>query len=728
MTVTRPTFHESWYRLAHLAVRLLSSVRVSRQCYRGQTWYVLEDTASNQYSRLSPEAYFFVGLLDGRRTVSEAWHLCCDKLADRAPTQGEVIQLLGQLFVANLLYGDIPPDTENLLRRFRTRRRREIQGFLTNLLFLRIPLLDPNHWLDRWVGVLGSVYTLPGLVLWTLMLVAGGFFLIRHAPELVRQSRDVLAPENLIFLYLTLVVLKVLHEFSHALACKKFGCQNRNGGQVHTIGVMFLVFMPLPYMDASSAWFFRSKWHRVFVGMAGVMAELFAASVAAILWANTSTGTIHIIAYNVIFIASVSTLLFNGNPLLRFDAYYVLSDWIEIPNLSQRSLGYLYYLIKRYVWGVRNPHNPANTAGERRWFFCYGIASTGYRIFISIRILLFLSNRLPEALFIIVPILAISALIMWICIPSGRFVHYLLTHGELARTRMRAIGSTLVIGIVLAALLGLIPLPDRVRIEGVVEPVQLAIIHTEVDGFVQSLLSSPSPVQPGQPALLQMVNPQLDSERIQLLAQMEGLQARRRLAQTQEPAARQILEDQIAALQEKVARVAQQIDSLTVVSPLEGIWVAPGIERAQGAYLRRGQELGFVGSLDQMRIRATAGQAVAALLIEQPIRRMEIRIKKHPQSTLSGQIETIFPAGQEILPSRALGYAAGGSVATDLRDQRGIRAAEHFFEIRIRPSLDTSLRLLTGQRVVVRIQLPSKPVAVQIWRFFRQLFQRRFHV
>jgi len=118
------------------------------------------------------------------------------------------------------------------------------------------------------------------------------------------------------------------------------------------MGVMFLVFFPLPYVDASTAWAFRSKWHRAITGMAGVMAELAVASVAAIIWAQTSTGTLHIIAYNVIFVASVSTVLFNGNPLLRFDAYYVLSDLIEIPNLAQRSKNYLYYLVKRYNWGV----------------------------------------------------------------------------------------------------------------------------------------------------------------------------------------------------------------------------------------------------------------------------------------------------------------------------------------------------------------------------------------
>jgi putative peptide zinc metalloprotease protein len=121
------------------------------------------------------------------------------------------------------------------------------------------------------------------------------------------------------------------------------------------MGVMFLVFFPLPYVDASSAWAFRKKWQRAIVGMAGVMAELAAASIAAIVWTQTSTGTVHIIAYNVIFVASVSTLLFNGNPLLRFDAYYVLADLLEIPKR-----GYLLRCGSPYMlWGWRvRPRTP----------------------------------------------------------------------------------------------------------------------------------------------------------------------------------------------------------------------------------------------------------------------------------------------------------------------------------------------------------------------------------
>lgn len=728
MAVDRPTFHESWYRVAQLRPRLLSSVQVHRQHFRGQMWYVLENPSNNEFSRISVEAYRFVGMLDGQRTVTEVWRTCNEQLGDGAPTQGEVIQLLGQLYSSNLLYAELAPDTEGLFSRYRTRIKRQVQGFLTNLLFIRIPLLDPDHFLNRWIGIFGWLFSWVGLLLWLTIMTAGLYFVIGNIRELIYQSSDVLAPDNLVLLYLSMIIIKVCHEFGHAFACKRFGRLNGSGGQVHVMGVMFLVFVPLPYVDASSAWAFRKKWRRAIVGMSGVIVELAGAAIAVIIWANTSTGTLHIIAYNIIFVASISTLLFNGNPLLRFDAYYVLSDLVEIPNLSQRSKSYIYYLVKKYCWKLKGTHNPANSPGEMIWFVFYGIASTAYRIFICIRILLFLNDRLPKALFILVPFFAVSAIIAWVLVPIGKFIRYLATSGELARTRGRAVASTLGGLALIIVCIGILRVPDYCRIEGIAEPVDLAIVHAESDGFVTDFLPTDQTVTPGEKALVEAVNPELEAEKKGLLADLRSLEVKQRIAQMEEIAAAQILAEQIEALQEKIARVEFELSSLFVQPTLSGTWVSPDIEKTKGTYLRRGEQIGFVASLDDVLIRATAGQELAALLVEQAYEQLEIRVKGRPDVMLTGRIEKIFPAGQEVLPSEALGYAVGGSMPTLSQDPRGITAAEQFFEIRIRPNPDSSVRLLSGQRVIARIQMPSKPLAAQWWRSVRQLFQRRFHI
>jgi putative peptide zinc metalloprotease protein len=741
MAVDRPTFHEAWYRVAGLRPRLLSGVRVHRQHFRGQPWYILENPANDQYSRISEEGYRFIGLLNGRRTVSDVWRICNDQLGDRAPTQGEAIQLLGQLHAANLLYVELAPDSEALFTRYRKRVTREVQNYLMNLLFLRIPLLDPDRFLDHWVGIFGRLFSWVGLVLWLALVGTGLYFVIGDAGDLISQSSDVLNPENLVFLYLCFTVVKIIHEFSHAFACKRFGRLNGSGGEVHQMGVMFLVLFPLPYVDASSAWAFRNKWHRAIVGMAGVLAELAIASIAAVVWAYTSTGTAHIIAYNVIFVASVSTVLFNGNPLLRFDAYYVLTDLIEIPNLVQRCRQYYSYLGRRYVWGLKKVWNPAYTVGERFWFVGYGATSAVYRLYISVRILLFLNSRLPEALFFIVPILALSGIVGWLLVPAGRFLYYLATSEELVRNRPRAVGTTMAVALILIVALGVIRLPDHRRIEGIVEPEGLALIHAGTDGFVTNFLPSQTKVTapdsnlPGegatpstQPALVEAVNPALEAERRGLAAERRVLVVRRQEAVLKEVAAAQILDEQLAALDEKIARVQQELSFLHLTAPSSGTWVSPEIEFTKGKFVRRGESLGVVANLDDLLVRATAGQNVAALLIEQAAKEVEIRANGRPDPTVTGTIEQIFPAGQEQLPSQALGYAVGGWMPVDVRDPSGTKTAEKFFEIRIRPHLEEPDQWRTGQRVVVRVTLRPKPLAAQVYHYGRQLFQRRFHI
>ncbi len=728
MAVERPTFHESWYRVSALRPRLLPSVRVYRQHFRGQMWYVLEEPATNQFSRLSEQAYYFVGLLDGRRTVAEAWKVCNEQLGDGAPTQGEVIHLLGGLYSSNLIQAELPPDTESLFNRYKTRTKRQIQGQLTNLLFIRIPLFDPDHFLNRWVNIFGTVFSKTGLVLWCILVSAGLYFVIGNFGKFASQSYDILSGHNLILLYLSFAFIKTIHEFSHSFACKKFGRLYGTGGQVHAMGIMFLVFFPLPYMDASSAWAFRNKWHRVVVGAAGMLGEIAVASIAAIIWANTSEGTFQVIMHNLIFIASVSTLLFNGNPLLRFDGYYILSDLIEIPNLGPRSRKYLYYLVKRYCWGMKNARSTAQNLGERVWFVFYGISSTIYRIFISIRILFFLNNRLPEQLFFLVPLLAGAAFIGWVLVPIFRFVHYLFAGHELARNRFRALATTGAVFVLLLCVTGIVRFPDYARVEGVVKPVRLSTVYAKANGFVKEFLPSGRRVKGQETVLLKAVNPQLEAEKKFLEAERKVLEVGLRRADTENVTAAQILEQKLAALAEKIKRVDKELSSLELRAPACGTWVAWDIESILGQYTKRGQGIGYVISLEDMQIRGTAGQSIAAMLMEEAYEKVELRVKGRPELSFAGVKDKIVEAGQDVLPTAALGHRAGGPIVTEIEDKRGMRAVERYFEVHIIPENSEELRLLAGQRVVARFELASKPLAVQWWRAVRQLFQRRFHI
>ena len=296
MPVERPTFSESWYRVAELAPRLRATVQVHRQHYRGRMWHVIQDPSSNQFFRLNEAAYRFVALLDGKKNVAEVWRICQDQLGDGAPTQGEAIQLLGQLYTSNLLHAELPPDAEGLFKRHQKRVRREVQGYLMNLLFIRIPLLDPDNFLNAWVSAVNWLFTWLGFVLWLGLIGTGLYFVIDRWSDLYNRADSVLDAENLPFLYLSFILIKVVHEFGHAFMCKVFGKRTGTGGEVHVMGVMLLVFTPMPYVDASSAWAFRSRRQRMLVGAGGMIVELAVAAVAAIVWYYTGDGAVHTIA------------------------------------------------------------------------------------------------------------------------------------------------------------------------------------------------------------------------------------------------------------------------------------------------------------------------------------------------------------------------------------------------------------------------------------------------
>ena len=263
------TFSESWYRIANQKLSLRPGVNARRQVFRGERWVVLDNAFNNQFFRLRPEAWEFVGRLRPDRTVDQVWQECVRKFPDTAPGQETVVQLLGQLYQANLLLYDQAADTSNLFERLRKTRQRESQMRWMNIMFARFPLFDPDRLLNVAMPYLRWLISPFGTVLWLLVVGWALKLAADHAGELSAQTEAALSPANLPLLYLGLVLIKTLHEFGHAAVCKRFG------GEVHIMGVMLMVFTPVPYMDATSAWGFRNRWHRLLVGAAGMVVEIF---------------------------------------------------------------------------------------------------------------------------------------------------------------------------------------------------------------------------------------------------------------------------------------------------------------------------------------------------------------------------------------------------------------------------------------------------------------------
>ena len=383
MSAETKTFSESWYRLAGQRVALRPHVRVQRQIFRGERYHVLHDPFNNQFFRLRPEAYAFIARLRSDRTIEDVWKDCLETDPEGAPGQEDVLQLLAQLHAANLLQSNLSPDSAKLFERHTKRRTREVRGALMNFMSTRFPVFDPDALLRKIQPLLERVISPLGGVAWLALVGYAVKVVIDHSAQFTNQSQSMLAPSNLVLLYLGMVLIKLVHESGHAAMCRRFG------GEVHVMGVMLFFLTPMPYVDTTSSWGFRSRWHRALVGAGGMMSELVLASIAVFVWASTADGVVNALAYNMIFVASVSTILFNVNPLLRFDGYYILSDLLEIPNLQARADAQLRHLVERYAFGRAKLQSAALTLGEAGWLAFYGSASKVYRFFLFTGILLF---------------------------------------------------------------------------------------------------------------------------------------------------------------------------------------------------------------------------------------------------------------------------------------------------------------------------------------------------
>jgi putative peptide zinc metalloprotease protein len=445
--------------------------------------------------------------------------------------------------------------------------------------------------------------------------------------------------------------------------------------------------------------------------------------------------------------------VFNANPLLRYDGYYILSDLLEIPNLGQRSKDYIFFLVKKYVWNVRFARNPAYSAAEQGWLFVYAIASFIMRAVVSFGIMFYLANVLNGALIFLAAAMGVAAVITWVLMPIGKFLHYLTTSGELARVRTRAIVTTAVAVIALLAGIGAIPVPDRARAQGVVEPLEMRELFAGTEGFIDStpglaLVSAGDglevPHADKGATLVNASNPELEAQRAGLVADREYYRIRRDVEGARDPARAQQFQKQVASRDELLKTLDERLAGLTLKSPIAGALVLPDLEMKQHGYLNRGDPVGVVASLDHLIVRAATLNELAGPIANEVNHTVEIRVHGRPDILLSGRIKQVLPAGSDRLPSAALGYSIGGEFNTAPDDKQGTKTVENFFEIRIddlkllsapkdvtenNPYYDAHrLPIYPGTRVVVRFSFSKKPLAVQAWTSLLQLFQKKFRM
>jgi putative peptide zinc metalloprotease protein len=558
------------------------------QAATGQTYYLVEDPLNSRFYRVGPSEYAFISLLDGRTSISEATSLTAKALPSAAFSEHEAASICNWLLDNGLVHTsrpalrDEPPALAAAKKRNRTR-----SGW--NPITFRVPLLRPDRFFDALSPWLGWAFAPWAFLVWAVLGLIALHQLSSHWSRFTASLDGIFAPLNWLWLPLCWFALKLVHESAHGLACKK------HGGSVREAGVIFILLLPVSYVDVTSSWRFRSKWHRMFTGAAGMYAELFIASVAALLWSLTGPGLFNSLCFNVVILASVTTLVFNANCLMKFDGYYILSDLLEIPNLytlARRMISHC--ALKPFFCARPLPPSLPESRSMRVFIACYGLAAFLWRIAVCTCLIIGATTLFRGAGII----LALVAAILWLGVPATRlFRRALRLRNEQGSTRNVTCSTIGLAGIVAFLLLTTVPWPGTLQAPAVVEYSPLTVVRAASPGFVSDVrVHGGQLVENGQ-ILAVLQNEELELELADLNLALEQSEVKSRIYEHERRmAAWQAEAKTVESLQKKCLEKQVQVDKLTVRAPASGRVISRDPETLLGVYLEPGDEIISIGN------------------------------------------------------------------------------------------------------------------------------------
>ncbi|MBP8270816.1 MAG: PqqD family peptide modification chaperone [Sphaerotilus sp.] len=714
--------HPHWYRVAPLKPRLRGHVRLQRQITRGERWMLLTDGLSQRTHRLDAAAWALVGRCNGERTVQRLWETLLDEQGDDAPTQAEVIDLLAHLQQAGLLQAPIEtlaghPHPLQPDHGWQPPRPRALVH-AANPLYFQVTLGDPSALVRRLEQWLHPLLQPALLVLWALGVAAAGLAALADGTALAAHGRHWLShPHHLGLLWVVYPVMKLLHETAHALAIHRFG------GEVRAFGLTMVLFTPVPHVDARAASALVGRGERLLVSLAGIMAELAMAAVALVVWQHTQNGLLHDLAFVVMFLGAVSSLLVNGNPLLRMDGYHALCDALDLPNLAARSRRWWLRVGSRVVNGpAYAAPPPACAPGERGWLIAYAPLSWLYRAALSVVIVRWLGG--VHAGLGLVAAAVLGGLVVGL--PLRGLWQQLNAPMLAVSVRRVALGRVAGIAVAVLAFLFGWPLPHGTTVQGVVWLPEPAWIRPGTDGFVTT---APTPaaasrrVRAGE-LVLPLADDRLVTRRGALDEQLAGLEARRFGALARDPGEAAALQQQAAALRTRRQQLDTEIAGLAVRAPLSGTLVLDDANRLAGRWLHRGAAIGHVRPDDNRTVQVVLPHEEAQL-VQQALQGITLRPRDQPARVVTARLRTsTLPAATRRLPVRSLGDTGGGQVVTDPADPQGLTSRDPVSVLELVSEQPLGERI--GGRVWVRFAFAPQPMAWQIGRWLRQTFLGQF--
>lgn len=682
-------------------------LEVTRHVFRGDVAYVVTDPVNFRSHRLGNGDYQVFAGIRGDETLGATcdWLTASGVLAPDG--EEDFYAFVLELHAAGFLSLPISsPDA--LYERYRRKQSMARRSWLAAPLYFRVPLWNPDRFVERTLGIVAPLFSRGVMITWAVLGLIALVVIVGRWSELVDAGIGVLRLQSLAITWVVLVVLKLLHEFGHAYACRL------RGGAVPEMGAFFILLTPCAYVDASAAWSFERTRDRQLVNLGGMYFEALIAIPAILLWATVEPGTLRDVLFLIAMTASVTTIGFNINPLMKFDGYHVLADAWGMPNLQQRAMGALTTVAKRGLLGLKVP--PV-ARGERAALIGYGIGAFIYRITLILGIATLLAMRFGGAG------LAAAGLYVAMNVVGRvrRLVGFLVRGEETQPVRRRAVAWAVVLVGVLPLGALTIPVPTVVRSDGVIEPERRDVVLAPVSGTLDRVLVRDGQSVDDGESVLALDEPGLTASIAAAEGRLDSARIRQRLAEADvdRPAASEQARRMVQHAEEVLHERIEDRTRLEVRAPAAGRLVGLVDRRETGRWIERGESLGaIIGGSPLVKVLLTAPELVR--VAPRPGQRVELRLRGETGAPRMGRITSIDPSGGRDVELAALTQAGGGRIRTN---GDGVAAEQAFFTVTIRFT-GPSPEGVIGARATVRFPGESTTIARQLHRRFRAFADR----
>ncbi|MGB3117773.1 MAG: hypothetical protein WBE58_03055 [Verrucomicrobiales bacterium] len=644
--------------------QLRKDLKFHFQLVEGKPAYVIEDRANRGYHQIGVPEYRFLSSLNGTKAAAR---LLSEASNGRdALSESEVESLLRWSVDNHLLQNAHADQADRRSAHTEDQASSKKSKQLMRFFYFKLPLGSPEQILRPFTRLLG--WTLSP---WALLLAAGAacygvYLAISSFPLLMEASSRALLPENWLLLIGTSIVLKLFHELWHGIATQKFG------GVVPEWGLQLILWIsPLTYVDASSSWGFPHRWQRITVAGAGMYVELMLAIGALHVWTTSGPGMVKEIAFNLMVSASLVTVIFNANPLMRFDGYYIFCDLFDLRNLSQRGQQAFAWLNRRVFLGTRQQSIPPALRPRFLTLVTYGAAAWIWRILITVGILAMAAN-IFHGVGLVVLLLSGAIFLASILHSAFRF----FDPNSMSESIPWGSASWRIGLAACAAGAALIWIPVNPSTPGlaVVEYPGKAVLRAETPGFVKSIRCADGAVVSKGQLLLALHNEE-EVSRLRLLeTELDLSLAKARIYYLKDKLDQWQLEQQTSqGLREKVGVQRKRVEALEVRAPIEGTVNAPDLAHQQGTYYETGTPLltlipdappQFLISMRQEDFRRIASDLSTD---PEPFR---IRLPGHADDLIA-RLNRAESKATLAIPSPVLASSAGGPLAV-----RGISQKE----------------------------------------------------